>query len=310
MKKFLSIILVMAAALPLFAGGSSEGEGKGPITVGSKIDTEGSLLGNMILLLLEEDGFEVIDQVKTGSTPVVREAISNGTIDIYPEYTGNAFYFYSGQTEAEIWKDADSAWEKAKELDYANEKIVWLKPAPANNTWAIAVRQDLAEANNLETLEDLAAYINGGGDFKIAGSDEFFTSEAAMPAFEAGYGFSLSDDQILTLSGGNTALTESAASEGTDGVNAAMAYGTDGQLAAFQLVVMTDTKGIQPVYEPAPIIREEVLLAYPEIEGILAPVFASLDLVTLQTLNGRIAVEGEDAKSVAQDFLTSKGFLP
>jgi osmoprotectant transport system substrate-binding protein len=172
------------------------------------------------------------------------------------------------------------------------------------------VRQDVAEPNGLETLEDLAAYINSGGEFKIAGSDEFFSSEAAMPSFEEGYGFQLSDTQIVTLSGGNTALTESAAADGIDGVNAAMAYGTDGQLAAFNLVVMTDTKGIQPVYEPAPIIREEVLLAYPEIEGILAPVFASLDLVTLQTLNGRIAVEGEDARSVAQDYLTSKGFLP
>ena len=72
---------------------------------------------------------------------------------------------------------------------------------------------------------------------------------------------------------------------------------------------MTDTKGVQPVYEPAPIIRKSVLDKYPEIEKILDPVFASLDLVTLQSLNSKIAVEGQNAKDVAEGYLKSKGFL-
>ena len=66
---------------------------------------------------------------------------------------------------------------------------------------------------------------------------------------------------------------------------------------------------VQPVYEPAPIIREEVLLDHPEIETLLAPVFASLDLVTLQTLNGRIQVDGEAAPEVARDWLTQNDFV-
>jgi osmoprotectant transport system substrate-binding protein len=88
-----------------------------------------------------------------------------------------------------------------------------------------------------------------------------------------------------------------------------MAYGTDGQLAALGLVVMKDTKGIQPVYEPAPIIRAERLDAHPGIADLLEPVFLSLSLETLQSLNGRIAVNGEDPRSVAQDYLTEHGFL-
>jgi osmoprotectant transport system substrate-binding protein len=88
-----------------------------------------------------------------------------------------------------------------------------------------------------------------------------------------------------------------------------MAYGTDGQLAALGLVVMKDTKGIQPVYEPAPIIRGVMLDAHPEIADLLEPVFQSLSLETLQSLNGRIAVNGEDPRSVAQDHLSQQGFL-
>ena len=90
---------------------------------------------------------------------------------------------------------------------------------------------------------------------------------------------------------------------------AAMAYGTDGSLSAFNLIVLSDPRGVQPVYEPAPIISGEVYDKYPEIGTILGPVFESLDLVTLQTLNGKIAVEGQNAADVARDYLAEKGFL-
>jgi osmoprotectant transport system substrate-binding protein len=73
--------------------------------------------------------------------------------------------------------------------------------------------------------------------------------------------------------------------------------------------VLEDDKHVQPVYQPAPIVREAVLKAHPEIETLLKPVFAKLDLVTLQQLNGRVQVGGEPAKAVAQDFLKKNGFL-
>jgi len=88
-----------------------------------------------------------------------------------------------------------------------------------------------------------------------------------------------------------------------------MAYGTDGSLSAFNLVVLSDPKGVQPVYQPAPIIRGEVYDKYPEIGTILRPVFESLDLVTLQTLNGKITVEGQNAADVARDYLAKKGLV-
>ncbi len=88
-----------------------------------------------------------------------------------------------------------------------------------------------------------------------------------------------------------------------------MAYGTDGALAALGLWVLTDTKGVQPVYEPAPIVRKAIYDKYPEIEKYLDPIFSSLDLVTLQTLNAKIAVEGQEARTVALNYLKSRGFI-
>ena len=308
---FIAIALILAVGItPLFAGGSAETaeELKGPVTVASKIDTEGALLGNIIITALEAEGFQIENRTEFGPTDVVRKAIMADEIDIYPEYTGNGGFFFS-DTPSETWKDRKAGYTLVKKLDLEANNLVWLTPAPANNTWAIALRGDIAKPKGLVTLGDMAAYINSGGTFKIAGSEEFVTRPDALPAFEETYGFSLSEDQMLILSGGNTATTEQAASRGTNGVNAAMAYGTDGQLAALGLVVMEDSKGVQPVYEPAPLIRKEMLDRYPEIAGILKPVFESLDLVTLQTLNAKIAVEGLSAESVARKYLTEAGFL-
>jgi len=304
------VLFVFFCALPVFAGGGKREveTGKGPVTVASKIDTEGALLGQMIIHMLQANGFTTVDKTEFGPTDVIRKAIINGEIDIYPEYTGNGGFFYD-DTDPTIWKDSKKGYETVKKLEKETHDIVWLKPASANNTWAIAIRMDISKSDGVKTLEDFARYVNRGGRVKLAGSEEFVSRPDALPAFEKAYGFKLSKDQMIILSGGNTAQTEKAAAEGTDGVNLAMAYGTDGALAALGLWVLEDTKGVQPVYQPAPIVRGEVFNRYPEIEGILNPVFQGLDLVTLQTLNAKIAIEGQDAATVAKDYLEEKGFL-
>lgn len=278
------------------------------VVVSSKIDTEGGVLGHIIQLVLDANDIATTDRIQLGGTPVVRNAILAGEIDIYPEYTGNAAYFFE-KTDDPLWKDAAQAYEEAKTLDYDANKLVWLTPSPANNTWGIAVRKDVAEANGLATLSDFGAYVAGGGTIVLAASAEFVNSAAALPAFQTTYGFELKPDQLVTLSGGDTAATIAAAANQTSGVNAAMVYGTDGGIAPSGLVVLEDDKQVQPVYQPAPVIREAVLQANPDIETLLKPVFEKLDLVTLQTLNGRVQVGGEPAQAVAEDFLKENGFL-
>ncbi|MCC5882836.1 MAG: ABC transporter substrate-binding protein [Halomonas sp.] len=272
-----------------------------PVTVSSKIDTEGSVLGQLIIQRLQQGGIETQDRLQLGGTSIVRQALLNGEIDLYPEYTGNGAFFFD-MTDSDVWNDAASAYETVRERD-AENGLVWLTPAQANNTWAMSVRADLAREHGLETLEDLADYLNDGGEFKFAASAEFVESEQALPAFQQAYGFELSSDQLLVLSGGNTAATMRAAAQQTSGVNAAMTYGTDGGLGALDLIVLEDTLGVQPVYQPAPVVRQEVLEAHPEIAELLEPLFESLDLETLQELNGLVAVEGIDPRQVAEDYL-------
>ena len=299
---------LLLMGISLMVSLTAQAQAQAPVRVGSKIDTEGKLLGHMMVLALEANSIKTENKVSLGNTKIVRTALLDGEIDLYPEYTGNGA-FMLGAENSPAWKDFRAGYELAKKLDFDKNKIVWLEPANANNTWVIAVRKDLATANQLRTLDDVARYIAKGGIFKLAASAEFMERTDAMPAFNSAYGFKLRADQALVLAGGDTAATIKAAAEKTSGVNAAMAYGTDGPLAALGLLVMEDPKGVQPVYAPAPLVREDVLKRHPAIATILAPIFKSLDRPTLQMLNARIQLEGQDPRKVASGYLQSKGFL-
>ena len=279
-----------------------------PLRVASKVDTEGALLGNMLIALLEDAGYPVENKLQLGPTNIVRTALLEGEIDLYPEYTGNGAFF-SNTTDDKAWKDAEAGYRKVRDWDREKNGIVWLEPAPANNTWAIAVKQSLAEKNDLSSMADFSQWVNDGGGVKLAASAEFVESQAALPSFQEAYGFTLSQDQLLVLSGGNTAATIRAAAEGTSGTNAAMVYGTDGAIKPAGLKVMEDTQGVQMVYEPTVAMREQVLEANPQLPELFEPVLASLDRETLQELNSKIQVDGLPAKQVARDYLEANGFL-
>ena len=128
-NKPLLLILLLVVLCPLtvtlYAGGEKGAEGgKGPITVASKIDTEGALLGQMINHMLRANGFEVVDRTEFGPTDVIRKAIINGEIDLYPEYTGNGGFFY-GNTEPSIWKNPQKGYETVKKLDFETTRFFY-----------------------------------------------------------------------------------------------------------------------------------------------------------------------------------------
>jgi osmoprotectant transport system substrate-binding protein len=300
---------ILACALMVLAGAAgSSAQVRDRVVVASKIDTEGALLGQMIALVLERQGIPVENRVQLGPTKVVRTALLSGEIDIYPEYTGNGSFFHAMENDP-AWKSAATAFDTVKRLDREKHNLVWLDRAPANNTWLIAVRGDLARREKLATMEDFAKLTQRSKVIKLAGSAEFVESAVALPAFERVYGFKLPRDQIVVLPGGDTAVTMRAAAQSVSGVNAAMVYGTDGAIPALDLTVMQDTKGAQIVYEPAPVVRQEVLQRHPSIAPALAKVFGSLTMGKLQTLNAQIAVEGQPARDVARRYLEQEGLL-
>ncbi|ONG50396.1 ABC transporter substrate-binding protein [Pseudoroseomonas deserti] len=291
--------LLAMPALALAGGARAQGQA---VTVGSKLDTEGALLGEMIAQRLEAEGVTVNRRLQLGPTRIVRQALLAGELDLYPEYTGNGAFFFQLESDP-AWHDPAAAAEKVRSLDLERNKLVWLRPAAANNTWAIALRQDVAKSAGLTSLDGLAGHIAKGGAFKLAASAEFVESPAALPAFQKTYGFTLPPDRLLVLAGGDTAVTMRAAAEKLNGVNAAMVYGTDGAIQALELVVLADPKNAQVVYQPAPVVRQAVAERLPKLGDWLDPLFASLSLEVLQKLNARIVVDGEAPRAVAAAHL-------
>jgi osmoprotectant transport system substrate-binding protein len=277
------------------------------VVVSSKLSSESAMLGQMIRLLLNADGIQTVDRTRIGATPVVRKALLAGEIDLYVEYTGNAGLFFNDAADP-AWKDLTSGYQLGARLDYAANRIVWLTPARASNAWALAVRQDVAHANQLRTMSDFGRWVAAGGQVVLACSAEF-ANAGTLRSLEKTYGFTLRSEQLIVLAGGETAATIGAAAAATNGVNTAMVYGTDGGIAAANLVVLEDDRHDQPVYAPVPVVREAVLRAYPQIAQIVKPLMESLDQPTLQQLNARVQIDGEADEEVAAEYLHSRGLL-
>src|SRR3546814_14324736 len=124
------------------------------------IDTEGQLLGSRILERLEANGIAAENRTQFGPTKIVRDALLAGEIDIYPEYTGNGAFFHNVDADP-VWRNAEDGYEEVKALDAQENGVDWLKPAPANNSWALAVRTYVAAEHDSSPLEDFAAWGNG-----------------------------------------------------------------------------------------------------------------------------------------------------
>ena len=281
---------------------------EGPeVKVASLLDSEGVVLGSVVIQMLEANGIKTVYKTKFGTPDVVRKALLAGDVDATIDYTGSGQY-YVGPEGDPLWNDAALGYQAIKEKD-AENGLAWLTPSPANNSEYLAVTEAFSTENNLKTMDDLAAYVKGGGTIKLIGDQSWMDNPSGLKAYEKAYGFELTSAQKIGLSNGVTAQFIDAIVNGTDGANVAEVYATDGGLAEMGLVVLTDSQGVPPVYAPAPVFRSAILEAYPEIGDILAPVFESLTMEKLQEMNRAVTFGGESGKAVAEKYLADNGFL-
>ena len=314
-KRMVSVLLItaMAAAMVVGCGSSNKSGGKkesscpnegDPIKVATMTDAEGGNLGKIIVEALENAGYEVDDQTNTlGSTTLLRDVETQKQADITVNYTGNGMYWMEEEDDP-AWREYDKGYEKIKKWDKENNGLEWLTPAPANNSELLAVTKEFAEENNIKDMNDFARYINDGGEIKLFTYEYWLEFDQGLPGFEKTYGFTIPEDHILT---GDIDLTELA--KGTDGLNCAMVFTTDGRIEELGLYVIEDPEHIPPVYSPAPIVTEETLEKYPEIADILNPIFESIETSDLVSMNCESQSKGVPCEDVAKEYLEKNGFL-
>ncbi len=300
--KCLVILIAILLTSALFIGcGGDDADGP-TITVASKPWTEQMILGNMLLDLFEYHGYPVEDRIGLGESDVIRPAIYSDEVDIYWEYTGTTL---TTMMDHEAVGDPDEAYQLVKEWDQEENNLVWLEYSEANNAYVLLMREDDANEKGIVTISDLADYINDNpGELVLGCNEVFYEREDGVQGLEETYGFEFADDNITFLS---TGLYYDALRQGE--VDVAEGFGTDGRIPAFDLVIIEDNKEFFPVYNPAPVVRQEILDAYPELEETINELTRLLDHDTLTELNEEVDIEELEPEEVAETFLRDNGLI-
>jgi osmoprotectant transport system substrate-binding protein len=287
---------MLAGAMLVTGFGAAEAQ---TIVVGGKNFTEQQLLSSMTAQLLEANGFNVDNRAGMGSA-VVRQAMENGQVDVYWEYTGTSLITYNGIEEK---LGPQETYDRVKELD-AEKGIVWLEPSDANNTYALAMRRDQAEELGISTLSQLAERINTQNDLTLASNAEWYARPDGLRPLQEHYGFQLSRSDVKRMDSG---LVYEALKNGD--VEVGLVFATDGRIPAFNFATLEDDKGYFPAYALAPVVRDEVLENHPEIGELMNALSAQLDDATMARLNARVDVDRVSIENVAAEFLTESGLL-
>jgi osmoprotectant transport system substrate-binding protein len=274
------------------------------LAVGSKDFAEQIILSQMAIQLLEQAGASVDDNTNIVGSANTRTALESGDIDLYWEYTGTGWITYLGETEPIA--DPQEQFEAVRDADLEQNRIVWLDPAPLNNTYAFAIRREKAEELGVETLSDVAALVaSNPEEATFCIESEFSTRDDGWPGLQEAYGMEVPEDNVALL---DTGLIYTETDKG-ETCNFGEVFATDGRISALDLVVMEDDLSFFPVYQAAVTLKQETLDEYPEIADIMNPVAAELTDEVMQSLNAQVDVDGEDPADVAQAWLQENGFL-
>ena len=255
----------------------------------------------MVVELIEEAGYEV-DYKDGMSSFVIRSALVNDQIDLYVEYTGTAWMAYLKKEE--IFDDPLLLYEKVKETDLAQNGVVWYEPINFNNTYGLAVKEEFAIANNINSLGDLADYIQQNTKLIFGVNFDFFERPDGFFAMAEHYDMTISRKNVKTMEIG---VTYEALSRGN--IDVAMVFSTDGKLDKYNLRVLQDNKSFFPIYNPAVCVREEIHIKHPEIQTVLRPLNKYLNPNIIRRLNYMVDTGKSEPEKIARDYLTTLGLI-
>jgi osmoprotectant transport system substrate-binding protein len=287
-------VLVVAVLGVVVACG---GTGPKPVRVGSKDFTEEFIIGNMYALLLEDNGIPVERKLNLGGTPVLQQALESDQVDLYPEYTGTGLLTVLKLPSS---TDRQAVYKAVRDGYKEKYNLVWLDPAPMNNTQALAMKKDVAAAKGIKTISDMAAQ---AGELTMIGPPEFEQREDGLPGISKAYG----NFRLKAYIPVDPGLRYEGLVNGQADV--VVAFGTDGQISAFDLVLLEDDKGLFPPYQIAPVVRQQAIDANPKLAEVLNKLAPLLTDATMQRLNYEVDGKKREPVEVARDFLQQNGLI-
>lgn len=290
-----TLVFFIIFLIGMFAGcgGASD-----KIVVGSKNYTENMVLGSIFAQLIEaRTDLKVEYKENLGGTMVCFEALKNGQLDIYPEYTGTAL---TALLNLDVINDADKVYGIVKDEFDKKFDIKWMAPLGLNNTYAVVVKEDFANENNINKVSDLVSFAKA---LVFGAEHEFFDRQDGYDGMVEAYGLEFKGTPVKM----DIAMKYQAVSQGN--IDVTDAFSTDGQLITFKLMVLEDDKNFFPPYYAAPIIRKEVLQKHPELENILLELENKISDDKMQEMNYKVESENVSIKDIAMEFLVSEGLI-
>ena len=296
-------LLVVTAACGGGGGGGGESSSGPSVSVGSKKFTEQILLGEMYAQAFEDEGYDVERNLNLGSEQVMDKSLQDGTIDVYPEYTGTAYVAILKKPPESYPKTEKETYEQVAKF-YKNRKdtpMQMLQPAPFENNYGIVMLTKEANEMGIETLEDLAAQSD---ELIFSSYSEFQNRSDGYDNMKQHYP-KLDFKEIKIVN--DLGIRYKALAEGEADVG--IGFTTDGQLASPKLKVIEDTEDIWPKYYPAPVVTQSFLDKNKDAEKILNEVSSSLNADKMRQLNGAVDLEQKDYEDVARQHLEDEGVI-
>lgn len=270
---------------PLASGGG------GTVIVGSKNFTEQLILGELLVQYIEaETDLTARRRLNLAGSAVCHEALLNGDIDLYVEYTGTALTSVLGSSAP---PDPEEAYRLAEEEYLKRFNLIWLPRLGFANTYALAVRRADAEKHGWKTVSDLAL---AAGGLRAGFTFEFLEREDGYVGLRKAYGFEFGSAVDM-----DPGLMYEALRDGR--IDVVSAFSTDGRIAAYDLFLLEDDRRFFPPYDAAIVVRKEALEKFPALGPALERLSGAIDEAAMQNLNDQVDGKKQLPRAVAGEFL-------
>ncbi|HEY1226114.1 MAG TPA: glycine betaine ABC transporter substrate-binding protein, partial [Ramlibacter sp.] len=281
-NRWTSAVRALAAVL---LAGASLAAAAAPVVVGSKRFSESSSLGEVVRQVLVEAGTPAVHRQGLGNTAVMEQALANGSIDLYPEYTGTIVRELLQRNEAgSPSREQLDAWLAPRGLKAA-------VPLGFNNSYALAMREDAAARLGIASISDLA---RTQAPLRFGLSHEFLVRADGWGALQRAYGLRQAPGSGLDHGLAYQALAQ-------DQVDVVDAYTTDAQIQRLHLRVLRDDRNFFPRYDAVLLMRREV-----DTRALSAALAGRIDEDAMRAMNAAVELDGRSFEAVARDFLAAR----
>ncbi|QQO07671.1 glycine betaine ABC transporter substrate-binding protein [Breznakiella homolactica] len=295
--KTISVIVLLAVVLVFGLAGCGK-DTEQTVRIATKPMTEQLILGEMLAMLIEENTGLKAEIIKGigGGTSNIHPALVKGEFDMYPEYTGTGWSFVLKKEgipgDGELFAELTKEYREQYDLE-------WVGMYGFNNTFGLVVRKDIAALHGIETYSDLAPYTK---DLVFGAEYDFYEREDGYDALCAAYGFNFSKAVDLDIGLKYPAIN----SRQIDAMNI---FTTDGQLSVSDVVMLQDDKNFYQTYYCGTVVRRDTLEKHPGLREALMLMDNIINEADMARLNYEVEGAQRDERTVAREYLRSKGMI-